>query len=96
MLAFHLVFLISSVRTSSVAERAAELAQSQCVGVTDLASIDPAEADVLATFIGPTNYVESVGSFTVSMCACARYLDPIRHHMWGFDGVCHQIPICDD
>lgn len=62
--------LLGYTGASLVSQEAAALAESTCVGVKDLSSIDPAEADVVTAFVGTTNYIEAVWSYS---CACVMF-----------------------
>lgn len=52
--------LIVPFNGSEISDKAAEFAQTHCVGVTDLTSVDPAYGDLISVFIGSENYIEKV------------------------------------
>lgn len=66
---------VNTVIGSSVSQGAALITQQVCVGVQDMTSIDPAEADVVSSFVGTPNYLETVCR---RLYACVAYLDSPR------------------
>ena len=49
------------VKSGEVSAKAAEYAQTHCVGVTDLTNVDPTYGDLINVYIGSDNYLEKVG-----------------------------------